>query len=135
MFEKVKKLVSPYKKYVGKFAIVGLIGITVNQGMLALLTLVYKVNIEIAGIVAIELSILSNFFLNNAWTWKEKRENSFFVRFIRYHLVTLVSGSTNYIVLLLLTYLVLHHLIANLIGIGFGVGINFFMNHYWTFRQ
>ncbi|MGD8779267.1 MAG: GtrA family protein [Ignavibacteria bacterium] len=135
MINRVLNFAAPYKKYFGKFALVGSLGMLVNQGVLTLLTLVYNVNLEIAGIVSIEFSILSNFFLNNSWTWKEKRENSFLIRFLRYHLVTFVSGAANYAVLLLFTYFGLHHLISNLIGIGCGVVINFFMNHYWTFRE
>ena len=91
--------------------------------------------IAIAGFLAIELSIISNFLLNNFWTWREKKEQPFFVRFLKYHAVTLISGTVNYIVLLVLTFLGMHYFVANIIGIGMGTIINFLFNHYWTFRR
>ncbi|MFP4458872.1 MAG: GtrA family protein [Candidatus Zixiibacteriota bacterium] len=122
-----------FGKYFGKFAIVGISGIVVNQGLLVLLKEAFDVRTAIAGIIAIELSIITNFLLNNFWTWKDNQVGSFWVRFLKYHLVTSVSGGINYLILLLLTHLGMHYFIANLAGIAFGMVINFFLNHFWTF--
>ena len=121
------------KPYLGKFSLVGISGIFVNQGLLTLFVSVLAWEVAIAGVVAIELSILSNFFLNNFWTWKDKKESSFISRFLKYHAVTVISGGINYLILISLTYLGLHYFIANLIGIGMGTIVNFIFNHYWTF--
>ncbi len=118
----------------GKFSMVGLSGILVNQGMLILLHQLFDVNIKYAGIIAIELSIISNFMLNNFWTWQKGLSDGFCLRFLKYHLVTLFSGGFNYGTLLLLTSLNIHYFIANLIGIGIGMVINFIINHNWTFK-
>jgi thioesterase-3 len=122
------------KPYLGKFSLVGISGIIVNQGLLTLFVSVWDWQVSVAGIVAIELSILSNFFLNNFWTWKNQKKNSFLGRFLKYHAVTVISGGMNYLILVLLTHFGLHYFIANLIGIGFGTVINFIFNHFWTFK-
>lgn len=56
-----------------KFALVGISGIAVNQGLLALQVDYLNIDLKIASIVAIELSILNNFLWNNIWTWKERK--------------------------------------------------------------
>lgn len=118
-----------------KFSVVGISGIVVNQGALYLLVSFAGLNVEIAGILSIELSIITNFLLNNYWTWNHDKSDSFFSRLLKYHLVTLVSGGTNYVILLVLTSFNVHYLIANMVGIIFGMGINFLFNHFWTFKK
>lgn len=121
--------------YFGKFALVGISGIIVNEGLLFLLTTTAEMKVVFAGLISIECSIITNFLLNNFWTWQDRRSDPFFIRLFRYHAVTAVSGGTNYIILLLLTHLGMHHLLANLVGIGVGMLINFLFNHYWTFQK
>ena len=134
----MKIFISRFKElrpYIGKFSLVGVSGIFVNQGCLTFLVSVLELDVSVAGVIAIELSILSNFFLNNIWTWKDKKESTLFTRFIKYHAVTLISGGVNYLILLLLTSMGSHYFISNLVGIGFGTLVNFIFNHFWTFRQ
>ncbi len=61
-----------YHHHFVKFAIVGAIGIVVNEGLLILIRSmgVYYLT---AGAVAIEISILSNFVLNDLWTFRDRR--------------------------------------------------------------
>lgn len=119
-----------------KFAIVGISGIIVNQGLLALQVDYLNIDLKIAGIIAIELSILNNFFWNNIWTWKERKKHKFTIRLLRYHMVTTLSGGVNYLTLLILTSTIeMYYLAANLIGIGLGMIINFALNHLWTFQK
>jgi dolichol-phosphate mannosyltransferase len=122
------------RSYIGKFSLVGISGFIVNQGMLAILIELVHMDVKWAGIIAIELSIISNFLLNNFWTWRDKREQHIFLRFFKYHLVTLVSGGLNYAVLIGLSFLGMYPLIANLFGIALGTIVNFIFNHYWTFK-
>jgi dolichol-phosphate mannosyltransferase len=122
------------KPYFGKFTIVGIWGVIVNQGCLVLLASLAGLRVQWAGVIAIELSILNNFFLNNFWTWRDRRKHRFLRRFFRYHLVTLLSGICNYVVLVFLHYEGMHYVLANFAGIGVATGLNFFLNHYWTFE-
>ena len=118
-----------------KFLIVGGSGVVINEGLLAILTEIYSVHVSVAGVIAIESSIVSNFLLNNFWTWRDNRHKPFVMRLIQYHYVALIAGGVNYLVLIGLSNMGLHHLIANLVGIAFGTIINFLVNNYWTFGK
>jgi dolichol-phosphate mannosyltransferase len=119
-----------------KFGIVGGSGVLVNMGLLFVLTRFLSVRLEIASIIAIETSILSNFFLNNLWTFKKRNTHvPFWVRLFRYHLVTGLAGIVNYLVLLLLVKTFgWHDMLSNLIGIAIGTIINYSLNSLWTWR-
>ena len=119
-----------------KFAIVGGSGVIVNMGCFFLLTRYAGLKIEYASPIAIEVSILTNFFLNNIWTFRKRNTKvGLASRILRYHLVTGLAGLVNYGILLLLAKVFgMHDLIANLIGIIIGTFINFFLNSFWTWR-
>lgn len=122
------------RKFV-KFLIVGGSGMVINEGLLAILTEIYSVQVSVAGVIAIESSIVSNFLLNNFWTWRDNRHKPFVMRLVQYNYVALIAGSINYLILIGLSNIGLHHLIANLVGIAFGTVINFLVNNYWTFGK
>jgi dolichol-phosphate mannosyltransferase len=119
-----------------KFAIVGSSGVLVNMGLLFILTRFLSVRLEIASPIAIEVSILSNFTLNNLWTFKKRNTHvPFWTRLFRYHLVTGLAGVVNYVVLLLLVNnFGLHDLLSNLIGILIGTIITYSLNSLWTWN-
>ena len=119
-----------------KFAVVGGSGVLVNMGFFFVFTRYAGIRIEFASPMAIEISILTNFFLNNAWTFRRRDTKvGFGGRILRYHLVTAVAGLVNYFTLLLLANVFgMHDLVANLIGIILGTFINFFLNSLWTWR-
>jgi dolichol-phosphate mannosyltransferase len=119
-----------------KFGIVGGSGVLVNMGLLFILTRLLQVRLEIASPIAIEVSILSNFFLNNLWTFRKRNTHiPFWSRLLRYHLVTGLAGIVNYLVLLLLVHKFgMHDMISNLIGIMIGTVINYSLNSLWTWR-
>ena len=119
-----------------KFAIVGGSGVLVNMGLLFVLTRYLSVRLEIASVIAIETSILSNFFFNNLWTFRKRETHvPFWTRLFRYHLVTGLAGIVNYLVLLLLVNTFgLHDMLSNLIGIAIGTLINYSLNSLWTWR-
>ena len=119
-----------------KFAVVGGSGVLVNMGFFFVFTRYAGIRIEVASPMAIEISILTNFFLNNAWTFRKRDTKVGFTgRILRYHLVTAVAGLINYLTLLLLAKVFgMHDMVANLIGIVLGTFINFFLNSLWTWR-
>jgi dolichol-phosphate mannosyltransferase len=119
-----------------KFAVVGGSGVVVNMGSFFLLTRHAGLNLEYASPIAIEISILTNFFLNNIWTFRKRNTRvGLLSRIFRYHLVTGLAGLVNYGILLLLAKVFgIHDLVANLIGIIVGTFINFFLNSLWTWR-
>jgi dolichol-phosphate mannosyltransferase len=122
-----------------KFAVVGGSGVLVNMGVLFVLTEWIGLYYLISSLVAIELSIISNFILNDFWTWGDRKDftgSGFFIRMIKYNISAGTAAFTgNYFTLILLTELFgLYYILSNLIGIAVGVIINYSLNDRWTYR-
>ena len=109
-----------------KFNIVGLIGVGVNLGAFWLLqALGYYYVYASAG--AIEISILSNFILNDFWTFRDRRHGHMTVRLVKFNGLMLVGLALNLAVLYALTeYAGLNSTISQLVGIGAA-----FLLRYW----
>ena len=120
-----------------KFAIVGVSGIGVNMAILYLLTEFAHVPYYLSSLVAIECSILSNFTLNDLWTWRGPGKKIYARRFVQYHLsVGIVAIVCNWLLLVFLTSAVgLNYMVSNLLGIAAGFLFNFVLNDIWTFRD
>ena len=86
---------------------------------------------------AVIVSILTNFFLNDGWTWRDRRAQgtSMLLRLAKYYLVAGIAGFVQIGIqyTLSITFGLNAHL-ANFTGIGAGIFINFFVNNLWTFR-
>src|SRR5215211_4318851 len=124
-----------------KFALVGASGVLVN--MLTLITLVeyFDANPTVAWMLAVGLSILSNFLLNNAFTWRDLRHSSrihFFLRGALAYPVAIVALGANFAVYYpLIKYVSAdfpYYAIAAFIGIIAGTGTNFILSSRWVFR-
>jgi putative flippase GtrA len=128
-----------------KFAVVGASGMAVNMGLLWLFSehlltvLAPRLRVPIAEMIAIGGSILTNFLLNDAWTWgdREKRGRTHFLqRLGKYYVVAAVAAGINYgLFLLFWDVLGLHHLVANLVAIACAMIVNFFVQSRWTFAK
>ncbi|HTP13118.1 MAG TPA: GtrA family protein [Bacteroidota bacterium] len=121
-----------------KFGLVGASGIAVNMGSLYLLTDFGKIPYFIASLIAIELSILSNFSVNLGWTWKDRAEaGTVWSKLLRYHIgvgATALLG--NYLILIVMTELFgVYYLVSNLVGIAIGTLANYVVNDLWTFKN
>lgn len=90
-----------------KYTIVGGLGTIVNEGVL--LTLKPFVPIAISLALAIEVSILFNFVLNDIWTFKDSRNNPLLSRILRFHLSSLVGGIVQYVIVISLVILLVHY--------------------------
>lgn len=82
-----------------KFCVVGASGVLVNLGVLALLTGL-DVRSSFASAWAIEVSILSNFVINERWTFVDRGEGTVWSRAVRFQLVSLVGGAVQWLVFL-----------------------------------
>ncbi|MDG7029989.1 MAG: GtrA family protein, partial [Nitrososphaerota archaeon] len=81
-----------------KFNVVGLSGVLVNEGLL--LALVYeRVFYLHADAVAIEASILSNFFLNDYWTFRDRRHGHIAVRLLKFNALMVIGLVVNLTIL------------------------------------
>jgi len=118
-----------------KFSVVGASGVVVNLGLLYIFVNFAGLDKFLSGALAIELSILNNFFWNNLWTWRERRAESVFLRLLKYNLATAsTSALGNYAMFAFLLKLGLNYLIADAIGIGVAVIINFLLSDRWVFK-
>ena len=119
-----------------KFCIVGASGVVINlaafSGLLAL-----NANPYLASPLAVEVSILWNFLLNNAWTfrYREKAEH-IGIRGLKFNIVSLTSLAVTFA-----TFVTLSKLfpkfplqVDQLAAIVPTTAINYFLNSYWTFK-
>lgn len=119
------------------FLFVGLVGVFVNLGMLYLLTEsgVYYV---ISGIIAIEMSIVSNFVLNDSFVFDDIAitANSRLKRFIMYHVVSLVGIIINLSFMIILTERFgIYYLVSSMVGIVAAFSWNFVINRRYTWQE
>ena len=119
------------------YSIVGSIGVLVNLGSYYILTRFLDLSPLISSPIAIEISILNNFLLNNYWTFSNRiTEMSLKKRLLSFHIVSGASGLMNYSVFLLMLYKInLPDLYAVLFGITVGIIFNYAGNSLWTFRK
>jgi putative flippase GtrA len=110
-----------------RFALVGAIGVGVNDSALYVLHGRLGIDLLLAAAMATELAILNNFFWNDRWTFRKAiRSGSVWGRALRYNLVA--AGG---LVVSLCSLAVLAHgfhvpyLLANLFAIGTGVVWNY----------
>ena len=120
-----------------KFAIVGASGVLVNLGFFTLF-LMMEINKYIASPVAIELSIIWNFLLNNYWTFRWRKTGSRTrIRGLKFNLVSVISLGVSYgtFVALSVAFPDTKPQFHQLIGIVPATLVNYFLNSYWTFRH
>ena len=124
-----------------KFALVGASGVLVN--LLTLITLVeyFDANPTVAWIAAVGLSVLSNFLLNNAFTWRDVRHSSrihFLLRGALAYPVAIVALGANFAVYYpIIKYLSAefpYYVIAAFLGIVAGTSANFILSSRLVFR-
>jgi len=120
-----------------KFMVVGFTGIIVNEGILYFLTTVVGIYFLISSLCGIEASIISNFILNDLWTFGNV-QNRYGLgrRLARFHVVSIAGIIINITILYSLTVgLGLNYLISNLVGIFMAFSWNFLGNRRFTWRK
>lgn len=120
-----------------KFGLVGLSGVIVNLGVFSLL-MHFGTNKFLASPIAIEASVISNFFLNNYWTFRwRKNHDRVRVKGLKFNIVSLLALGVSYstFVALSMTYPDVAPQIHQVIGIIPATLVNYFLNSYWTFKH
>jgi len=121
--------------YIVRFALVGGIGTVVNLLSLAILRYVLGLIHEISSAIAIELSIINNFILNDRWTFKDRRSGSTLFRLFKFHLSSIAGVLTQYLTSISLYHLVLHEsLSSQFVGILIGFIVNYLISRYYVWR-
>ena len=133
--DKKKGGLSLFAKHAVQFYIVGASGVLVNLGILYLLTDIGGFWYVASQIIAISVSITTNFFFNRFWTFsdsiKNQRTGEMYVKFI---IVSLVGmGIQLGITYALVESFAVYYMFAAGIGIAIAGGINYVVNRRWTF--
>jgi len=156
----VFEILKRYDRFL-KFAAVGGSGIFVNLGLYAVFTRLLGMGDDttsrlVAYALSVEISIVTNFLLNDAWTFRDRLATSapFLARALRFHLVCGVGFGVNWGTFALLNLafpaftLAPVPAVSALPGLGFitgdfvfaGLGIvlatawNYLGNLHWTWR-
>jgi dolichol-phosphate mannosyltransferase len=120
-----------------KFLLVGGTGVVVNLGSFVML-LRLGVNKYLASPIAIQVSIVTNFLLNNYWTFRWRNtSDSIQIRGLKFNLVSLAALAISYMVFILLSVAFpnIHPALIQFIGIIPATIVNYLGNSYWTFRH
>src|SRR5918999_477436 len=124
-----------------KFALVGASGVLVNMVTLIVLAEYFHAHKVIAWMFAVGLSILSNFLLNNAFTWRDIRHSSrihFFLRGVLAYPVAVMGIGANFAVWYTLVKYVSddfpYYALFNLLGIVAGTSVNFILSSRLVFK-
>ncbi len=134
-----------------KFCIVGLSGVGVNFGLYWILTRFAGfapledavtgnvISGNLATVISIETSIITNFILNNYFTFADRNiqgPKAFLGRLLNFNLICLIGGLIQIgVVNLLVVVFGLYDLIAYPIAILVATLWNFLLNNWWTWRR
>lgn len=125
-----------------QFGLVGASGVGVNMGLFWLLTR-YAGLAEPYDLIALIMSIaaatLSNFVLNDIWTFGDRRTGdtrNTLVRALKFNLISIGAFILYYLIYTSLTRIWdIYDLAALLVAIGIGFIWNFSLNILWTWRK
>ena len=119
-----------------KYGLTGLVGALVNLGSFQIL-LELGLHKFLASPIAIEVSIVSGFLMNNYWTFADRtmpgRKR---IRGLKFNLVALAALALNYatFVALSIPFPQASPVLLQACGIAPAAMLNYFMHSYWTFR-
>ena len=115
-----------------KFGIVGASGVLVNMGVLYTFTEFLHIYYLLSSAAATELSIVTNFALNDFWTFGNEKERKMARRshrFISYNIVSLGNVAINIGALYFFTEILgINYLVSNFIGIIIAFSWSFVVN-------
>jgi len=133
----MRQLINKHKKSFSKYALVGLSGVVINEFFLFFFTEIAGFFFIVSSLIAIEISIISNFTWNEKWTFKDRVDShrTFPKRLVKFNIVSAVGIILNVSVLYLVTTTFgFYYLISNLFGILAAMLWNYLVNFYWTWR-
>lgn len=129
----VRQLTMRHKGRFVRFGLVGASGVLVNTVLLYVLTETGGLHTLIAAVTATETAILSNFLLNDRWTFQEATPScSWTRRAFRYNCGALAGLVISVGVLVLLTHLGMYYLVANLFAIAVAMVWNYAISCLFT---
>ena len=116
---------------ISKFAFVGATGAVINLSLLWFLTRFVLLNYIYSALIAIEVSIFWNFFLNSKITFNYNFLNRLDIVFgiFKYHLASLLGILINISTLIILTeFFQVFYLFSEIFAIVLAFGLNYFIS-------
>jgi putative flippase GtrA len=122
-----------------RFVLVGTTGVGVSTVVLWMATRGLGLPTFWGGLLASVTSTFTNFLLNDAFTWRDRRSSSLrmkAIRMVRYYSTT-AAGTLIYLAILtVLTHrLRLYVLLSNIVALGVGGALNYLLHNVWTWRR
>lgn len=112
-----------------RFGVVGALGTVVNLAIVHLLYRELGWGFTRSSAIATELAFLHNYVLNELWTFDVRQLS--FRRLVQYHMSSLLGFGVTVGVATVVKEAI-DPLLAQLVGILCGAGINYFINARWT---
>jgi putative flippase GtrA len=122
-----------------RFNAVGIVGVGVQLALLALFKGVLGWSVRLSTIVAVELTVLHNFFWHERWTWAHRKLElrQIPIRLLRFNVSNgLISIVGNLVLMeLLAVRLHLHYMLANMAAILACSLLNYFVSDKLVFKK
>lgn len=115
-----------------RYGLVGASGVLVNLAVFHLLHLEAGIAFPLASAVATETAIVWNYIGNERWTFHHRR---FALRRLAKFNVSALAGLATTVAAATFVQTLAPPLLAQLVGIGAGAGLNFSLNFWWTWRR
>lgn len=130
----VRRAAARHARRLLRYGVVGATGVVINMAALYFLVEAAHAHHLIAAAIASEISILSNFLLNDRWTFGDVRVRiSWPRRLLQYNGITLGGTLLSLGVLALLIDVIgIYYLVANLFAIGVATIANYMLNSRFT---
>lgn len=127
---------SLFVKHAAKYYAVGASGVLVNLGLLYYLTEYVGLWYFLSYVLAISVSITSNFVLNKFWTFIDSIDSQrTIVMYVKFVSVSMLGMAVQLgSIYVLVESLTVYYMLAALISICIAGAINFIINRRWTFR-
>lgn len=129
-------LSGPFAPQLRRFVLVGTVAAGVQMVLLWLFVDAYGLNYLVGALVAIEVTIVLSYVLNNAWTFKPVRNSGILDHVVGLVKTNIVRGTAIPIQLTVLFVLVawgsLSYLIANVVAIGVSGIYRYVLDARWT---
>lgn len=117
-----------------KFASVGFLGLLFNLFILHILFAIINIPFFISSMVAIQLSIIFVFLLNDIFVFKDRKNKKFYVRLLENHIVRISTSILQYLLSIFFFYILnINYLISQALSIFIVFILNyiFSMNFIW----
>jgi putative flippase GtrA len=116
-----------------RFAVVGGTGVIINTSVLYVLSRWAGLPLVAASAVAVELAAISNYLLNDTWTFATRSLS--LRRFAKFNTAVLAGLMLNILIVWLLTRLGLYFMAADLVGIAAAFSVNYAFSVRWVWAQ